>query len=567
MDVVRRHRRKKPLSRPFVVTVAAVGAGLPIAVGVGVGAGCGDSKPPYASSGGGPTSTASGPCTEGAARACAIDLGTTSQGYHSCFAGTQTCTAGSWSKCGGEGVVTNSKPGAVTPAGLHPGPGGLTTQATYVDGSPGANICTSDPCNPYCLGWDLTEAGVLEGGSVVGVGGFGDLNPGKFLDDPCSGNGNPPPCDFKSGGSLFACQLDTYCNLQALGGNGCCKQFVPGETYPAANTNPYLGTEPGIDLTADTPCNFGGVRTYQYLPVCNRGTVAVPGGVGNITVDTYNASSTLPTSSCPAPDPSPTCSMPVPATGIAPGVCILLDMAAYCSGGIPGGGIKFLYVNADFSIPEGPVTPQASPPLASAQPVQPGCADNWSGTSKRNNPPACFTSGTNSTTFSDTYVASCPVGSKVQWSSLTWDSTCPANGSGSSEVTFDAATAPLVDGGPGTFSAFITVGEAQNSTPTDLLDPEICQFTQTTDANCSNADTLGIPQTGPTPPCCPKNFLNQFQRPTTALPFPGVGVAQGLQLAQQEVLTLQITLTTSPDGLAVPTLNSWQVSYSCLPSE
>src|ERR1700733_7276647 len=112
-------RRKKELRRPFVVTVAALSAAsLPVAVAVG----CGDDKPPYSTPGswGGQPPLTNGSCsTEGATQACSINLGT-ANGFHSCFAGTQTCTGGLWSKCGGQGVVTSSAPGVLSPAGLHP---------------------------------------------------------------------------------------------------------------------------------------------------------------------------------------------------------------------------------------------------------------------------------------------------------------------------------------------------------------------------------------------------------------------------------------------------------------
>jgi hypothetical protein len=55
---------------------------------------------------------------------------------------------------------------------------------------------------------------------------------------------------------------------------------------------------------------------------------------------------------------------------------------------------------------------------------------------------------------------------------------------------------------------------------------------------------------GPSP--CPKNLYTALGGP------PG---------ATNEDLTLQVTLTPSPDGQVAPTLNSWQITYSCPPSE
>ncbi len=560
MDAGKGKRRKKPLSRPFVVTVAAVGAGIPAIMAVG--AGCGESKPAYSSFTGGPSGqTELGSCgPEGATQPCRIDLGT-SNGFRGCFSGTKTCTGGVWSKCGGEGVVTNSAPGALVPAGLAGG-GDLSTLALS-DASADASICAFDPCNPYCNGWDTDAAVSLDaaGTQIVGVSGFGQISNGhlkKALNDPCHNNA-VPVCDLNAGGSLFACQIDTYCSLSALGGTGCCVQYKEDN---AGSLPSFLGSLGGslVNLTAGTPC---GTTTYRNLPICNRGTVPLT-APNQLTVQISSPGSQLPTSSCPAPVASPTCSMPVPLAGINPGECVLMDLSTACAGGIPS-GTRYLYVNADYSIPEGPVTPVV------AQPLQPGCADNWSvhpGGGSANNPPACYTTGENSTTFQQTYQATCPQGTHAQWHELTWDTTCPRNASGSSEVIFEAATAPSSSGVPGTFSSFITVGEAQNQTPTYLSDPEKCGLSgPATDWACTNADTSGTQLTGPTPPCCPKSFLDQFSRGVTASPFAGVGASQGADLANQEFLQLQITLNSSPDGVVLPTLNSWQISYSCLPSE
>jgi hypothetical protein len=37
--------------------------------------------------------------------------------------------------------------------------------------------------------------------------------------------------------------------------------------------------------------------------------------------------------------------------------------------------------------------------------------------------------------------------------------------------------------------------------------------------------------------------------------------------ATNEDLTLQVTLTPSPDNQVAPTLNSWQITYSCPAAE
>jgi hypothetical protein len=155
--------------------------------------------------------------------------------------------------------------------------------------------------------------------------------------------------------------------------------------------------------------------------------------------------------------------------------------------------------------------------------------NDWS-VSKQNPALACtnITAGYGPSTYTQTYTSSCPAGTHTQWAFFSYDATTPSDSSGSSDVKFQVQTAPvLLDGGVGAPTSWITVANTPASG-----DPAVC------------------PMSGPSP--CPKDL------------FAALGGAPG---ATNGDLTLQVTLTPSPDGQVAPTLNSWQITYSCPPSE
>jgi hypothetical protein len=156
--------------------------------------------------------------------------------------------------------------------------------------------------------------------------------------------------------------------------------------------------------------------------------------------------------------------------------------------------------------------------------------NDWS-VSKQNPALTCSnvtTGGYTPTTYTQTYASSCPAGTHTQWAFLSYNTTTPSDASGSSDVQFQVQTAPvLVDGGVGTPTSWVTVANTPSSG-----DPAVC------------------PMSGPSP--CPKDL------------FAALGGAPG---ATNQDLTLQVTLNPSPDGQVAPTLNSWQITYSCPPTE
>jgi hypothetical protein len=156
--------------------------------------------------------------------------------------------------------------------------------------------------------------------------------------------------------------------------------------------------------------------------------------------------------------------------------------------------------------------------------------NDWS-VSKQNPALACqnvLTGGYATRTYTQTYASSCPAGTRTQWGYLAYDATTPSDASGSSDVKFQVNTIPSpADGGTGMPTAWVTAA----NTPA-AGDPALC------------------PVSGPSP--CPKDL------------YAALG---GLPAARNQGLTLQVTLTPSPDSLVAPTLNSWQITYSCPASE
>src|SRR5262249_19213077 len=120
------------------------------------------------------------------------------------------------------------------------------------------------------------------------------------------------------------------------------------------------------------------------------------------------------------------------------------------------------------------------------------------------------------------YTATCLPGFHAKWNQFAYKTTVPS----ASDVLFKMSTAPLLpDGGAGTFTTPVAV--AHPATPL-ISDPAIC------------------PISGPSP--CPKNL-------STIL---------GATAAANQVLKLELTLTATT---ALPTVDAWQVTFSCVAAE
>jgi hypothetical protein len=700
-DAKKKRTTKRSLTRSFVVTVAV---GIPGALLAN--AGCSSDNPQNGASGGGPQiptpGVTSDKCsTEGAQQPCHMNLGTTAGGQvQSCFSGTQTCTGGRWSSCGGEGTVTNTLavPGLnLAPASSAAAQGGIHTlavtlcgngicdgvkvcsggsddgniclsSATCAGGVPcvvqktcvggpnsgdtcsrdsdcgggggicngtvetctscpvdcgtcapgaadaGATVCTTDPCDPNCLGWKqgtgVSSAGGGSATTIIGVTGFGQINNGQIkkllLDNLNTGK----KCDdYVSPGlqsSYYNCQVDTFCSMVQLGGDGNCHQFAAGGIQGTDLRS--MGANPGTDVTIGPGCSDRESDKYRYFPICNRGTLPIPVGTV-IRVKYYNPTTAF--DPCPNNTCTTTtgydCSMLVGDTvakngststsgqPLLPGTCQLLDTQE--AGMAPGGaacsqpnGDKWMFANCDgastgviegnmaMKVGVGPVgvtgAPDNEPTTA---PGILGCANNWTDHSSNNNPPSCGVAGQNAVSLFTNYHATCPTGYKPQWNKLIYDTTCPKNASGTSEVFFEAATAPDVSGAPGAFSPYYEIGEAQanNGGATYSIagatlgsDPEQCSFTQPFAQTPGYAwNTCTNNTAGPSPNCCPKDFGDQFERAITKTPFAGAGPTVGKQIVQGDWLSLHVVIKATPDNKKDATLNSWSLSYQCVSAE
>lgn len=666
----RRPKRKKPsLARSFVVTMAV---GIPGAAALASSStGCSTDDPENsASSGAKPqTGVESERCTsEGEQRPCHLSLGKSPDGkLQSCFEGTQTCTGGVWSGCGGSGTVTNSVVGAglnLAPASLAGGgirpraiggtvscgdgvcspgvcSGGMDNNKSCLPGDcaggktcvpaenctncptdcglcppggadAGVVVCTSDPCRPDCKGWSnapgISSAGGAAASTVIGVSGFGQIPNGQIKKLLLDNDNTGSDCDnYSAAGvpsSYYNCQVDTFCSMRALGGDGNCHQFPAGGIQ---GTDPKsMGSNVGFDVTMGPGCSDRESDKYRYFPICNRGTLPIPVGT-IIRVKYFNPTTAFnpcPISSCTAVS-GYDCSMKVgdavakngsTATAgqpLNPGECQLLDTEQL--GMAPGGaqcsqpnGEKWMFANCDGALTgvvETPIVPKvgAAPVGVTGapdnEPITPpgtlGCANNWSDHSPNNNPPSCGVAGQNVVTVSSDYHAVCPIGTAPVWSKLIYDTTTPKNTSGTSEVFFEAATARDLAGVPDVFSSFYELAEAQKNNggvayvingATLGRDPEKCSPTLPavppyTWNTCTNVGP------GPAPPCCPKDIEAQLKRSVGNMPFAGADPGPGALLARQPWLRLKITIKASPDNKADAVLNSWGISYQCVPVE
>jgi len=374
--------------------------------------GCGTDKPDGAggdttgSSGGnpgGPESCAA----DGEKRAGHLNVGS-NHGFQSCFYGTQVCLAGQWTSCSDspDGTIVNSVPGL---QGQALDGHGLLHIATFTDAGTGVGVCTSDPCDPGCTGWSQnTVPPTVPVGGGIGVQGFGQIPGGqlnKLLDDSCNaGSGN---CNTQNPpGSLWQCQMDTYCDMAG----GCCVQHPSLDVYGVSPGIMYgqtsaTGAYPAVaplkpNITLGPGCNFSDRQPYDYYPLCNRG--GAPAIAAAFKTAVLSPQGSVPTAGSPCATRVPgsgvayyasTCTTNLDAATIArcpagtpgcqavvgqldPGMCVLMKMSSDCVGGNPGGE-KWMFVNSDNTIDEGIFGYDTGTYPGQTTPIN-GCADNWS---------------------------------------------------------------------------------------------------------------------------------------------------------------------------------------------
>jgi hypothetical protein len=289
----------------------------------------------------------------------------------------------------------------------------------------------------------------------------------------------------------------------------CVANGVDGVQCPSGAAKCCVGYKPlEVDQTCPKPditTSFAcTVNNVPTVPVCNRGTVTAPAG---ITIYVFPGNS--PQYPTCTPDNNPgVCQTSKP---IPPGKCVNVTGCP----GLVGNGTKTVMVNPS-SLPNGTPSPTWKDECY--------CGNNWSVWSG-NATPCKQTPNFDvlPVVHSVTYQGVCPSGTRLQWSYLTWDATA----GGDSNVVFEARTATSQAGL--TNVAFTGLGTAK-SIP--LPDTQKCG--------------LG----GPAP--CPISVFNALG---------------GEPKSGNEFLELRITLNPSTNKTSLPTLYSWQVSYSCPPSE
>jgi hypothetical protein len=486
-----------------------------------------------------------GPCAvDGAERECHVQLAEHGN-VRTCFTGTQTCNAGLWSACGSGGMQTLSSvrlPDGVVGADSPPTqqPGALKP-ASISTGSADSSACTSNPCDPTCVGFDEKppDGGITSDASTTAtyfsVPFTGTVPAGFFSKGMIDCDQKGVPCQGYVDGKYAACQFDSLCNpgpcVAADAASGSCIQYAEKQALPTTAC-------PGVDLTAGIPCTDNITsEPGMTFTICNRGSspTLVSTSIG---VDFFGgASSAFPPSPGCAKNASPDCRVMVPPLKV--GGCFSVRSSSMlagskslstCQGYIPVGsgpaGNSTVVINSYQAITECGLAPSPYTDGGSAS-IYKGCDDNWTDLHKSGGNCVGYGKTYGTVVYSQTYTASCPASTKPQWAWLAYNVTTPSSGGVSSTVKFEVRSAPLTaDGGTGTFTAFSQAGLAPTPDP----------------ANC--------PLGGPAP--CPKDL------------FVALG---GAGAANNEVLDLKITLTPPTDLSVAPTLNSWQVTYSCPPSQ
>ncbi len=293
------------------------------------------------------------------------------------------------------------------------------------------------------------------------------------------------------------------------------------DTYcsDAGTCQPYafnaLGHCSGVDLTLPPGCD-------DKISICNRGDAGTDGGLVKFGV-TQNpppgsgsgSGVCAPFTAKGYPDKGD-CTLNLGVNAIPAGQCIRLDMGAKvlptgvtCTG-LNWSGNRDVFVNWDGTYNECDKCNNETVNKASTS-----CA-----------PPASTTY--TQTTYTQQYASSCAVGTRGRWTLLQYDVLTPNSG-GSSSVLFEARTAPaLADGGPGTFTAWLPIANPPTS-PTQTV--------------CNTGGPAGT---------CPVNLFTKLGGAPNAL---------------NQVLQLRITLNPTGDATQGPTVNSYQLSYSCVPAE
>lgn len=315
--------------------------------------------------------------------------------------------------------------------------------------------------------------------SSVGLGGV----PGGFVKkgnrEPCTGPGD--------------CNFDYRCDTAS----GTCVGNQTTRWFDTTCAKP--------DFTIGLPC---GSSTF---PVCNRGSKTVAKG-SVINFYRKNGGGNMFGQAC---YPAENCGALTLQGDLLPGNCI--DVGGGGTGDNTNcfhNGNNTIYVNAADA---------AGKALEECT-----CDNNWTdqkgaATCTSVPPESSFAPRTYDTVFA----ANCPVGTRVRWGYMAYDTTAASNASGSGDVLFTVQTGDVA-GGP--YGAVAIAADTPNGSG-GSINTAVC--------------AIG----GPLP--CPVDL------------FAKLGAAD----ATKPVLHLSVTVTPTPDKQGAPMLNAWRVTFSCIPSE
>jgi hypothetical protein len=536
----------------LVLSVIIVGcaSSRPAAGGDGTGGG-------VIGSGGGVILT--GPCaTEGEKVECHVETGRVGD-IVNCFSGSQVCEQGTWGPCGGiDGTLTARNLASSASAGsLH----GLTVTASGPSADAGG--CVANPCNPYCVGQDV-DAGALAIGTVASIDSvYGVISdPSSFpggvtgakaaamcgvkagtsaaggnscLSTNSDGAGTNPehfrcgnvPAGTTGAGNPLYCSYDYCCaNLPAPSGTAT---LPSGTSHPqtcqawasAGGTSPKAATctKP---LAADVTVGLGCASPdgHKHLPVCNRGqtdlvlTSALPlrvqFGGGNVNT-TYNKNGS------PAGTTSEVCNPGNPGADyckiqnktIKAGTCIDLDFNAASTtdtSAVVYCTSSAITGNTVFLV--NPQTQSGYTHLGEAS----DCNNFSFFTSTLPSGAACVSNYGEpaSSTTAYTYTGTCPGGTTLTWNQFAYNTSFPAGSTPGGAVTFTATTSGTTP---------VVVKPTGAASP-----PAVCPFS------------------GPSP--CPYSLASL---PATS--------------------PLTLTVLIDSNGVVSPAVNSWAVTYNCVPTE
>ncbi len=473
--------------------------------GIGNGTGGGSTTGGFVTTGG--NVDPNKPCVDGTKAECHETVGNNGD-ILTCMHGERACVGGTWGPCTGEFSSQMLAPGQ-TPPSEEWAPGEYRAL-----GLSDAGPCQNNPCDPYCQ--DFEETPGLDAGyqviptitTVWNTGSFDDylqnIPPG-FVN-----KGITWPCNTTSD-----CEFDSHCLPNGTNGRQCvdkgttyakcCMPWNPDEFVSCKSPPPNPVFTP--DFTAGLACVMSDGK--KVVPICNRGSVAVPSG-STITMHIWGGNApSFPTCT---PDKSADDCVYTLTQSLQPGKCVNADCSPY----LPGNGNRTIMVNG----------PQASNGQYAGNAnfkKECTCENNWTVWKGSNNNPCqpVQVYQANPIVKNLTYQGVCPPGTRVQWQYLTWDTTTPLD----SSVLWRARVA-TTSGGLSAASYF-ALGTAK-VTPTP--DTHICSMVA--------------------PAGCPINLFNAFG---------------GSPAANSEFLELEITMNPTSNLQQGAKVNNWQISYTCPP--